>query len=179
MIEDLSGKNLFFVSRINPHISSHFFHILTNYFLKRFLLSGEDGKEMTNLTASSPATLTKMKGRRDTVAGEYRRIPFQRCFPDAKRKEIDREAPQKGKGSNPRPWKRRQVPKFLTTGLGFGNLSTALGYNLGRSSSCQCLFSFSFARMTFQYQDCKHISVSFFYRRTKTIISFLNLGPAV
>ena len=50
----------------------------------------------------------------------------------------------KGKGSNPRPWKRRQVPKFLTTGLGFGNLSTALGYNLGRSSSCQCLFSFSF-----------------------------------
>ena len=52
--------------------------------------------------------------------------------------------PQKGKGSNPRPWKRRQVPKFLTTGLGFGNLSTALGYNLGRSSSCQCLFSFSF-----------------------------------
>jgi hypothetical protein len=25
MIEDLSGKNLFFVSRINPHISSHFF----------------------------------------------------------------------------------------------------------------------------------------------------------
>ena len=53
-------------------------------------------------------------------------------------------APRARKGSNPRPWKRRQVPKFLTTGLGFGNLSTALGYNLGRSSSCQCLFSFSF-----------------------------------
>ena len=40
MIEDLSGKNLFFVSRINPHISSHFFHILTNYFFsfERFLV---------------------------------------------------------------------------------------------------------------------------------------------
>ena len=65
--------------------------------------------------------------------------PLQRFFARAKKKRS-----REGKGSNPRPWKRRQVPKFLTTGLGFGNLSTALGYNLGRSSSCQCLFSFSF-----------------------------------
>ena len=57
-------------------------------------------------------------------------------FPMSAKKSIpDKKRRSKGKGSNPRPWKRRQVPKFLTTGLGFGNLSTALGYNLGRSSS--------------------------------------------
>ena len=35
---------------------------------------------------------------------------------------------------SPRPWMRRQVPNIQSC-LVFGNLSTALGYNLGRSSS--------------------------------------------
>ena len=47
MIEDLSGKNLFFVSRINPHISSHFFPFLRlTYSFIIIFVSLMKGKEM-------------------------------------------------------------------------------------------------------------------------------------
>ena len=43
MIEDLSGKNLFFVSRINPHISSHFF-IIFSHIINFFFGEDEHGR---------------------------------------------------------------------------------------------------------------------------------------